>query len=81
MRNWKTTRIGWWVFFAGEGHTREWLRYRLTFTWRGWERCSHLNRLGLRCFRPWTYDHWCGMHNSLDACRGHMMATSDHRKR
>ena len=28
-------------------------------------RCAHVNRFGVRCFRSWTYDHFCGLHNAV----------------
>lgn len=29
-------------------------------------RCSHRSRLlGVRCWRTWTYDHFCGLHNYI----------------
>jgi hypothetical protein len=63
----------WWRYPAAARHH---LRYRLTFTLRPSLRCSHRNRLGIRCFRPWTYDHWCGLHNSI--CWHHDRAGNRH---
>lgn len=35
-------------------------------------RCRHRSRFfGLQCWRAWTYDGWCGLHNST--CWHHTM--------
>jgi len=75
-------RVRWWAGFksdSGVYTTWQLVRYRFAFT-LGSRRCHHVNRFRIRCFRELTYDGWCGMHNSLDACRGHMMDFNDHRK-
>jgi hypothetical protein len=64
MKRIRDTRASWW---AAAGLDREFLRYRFRFTADDAERCVHVSRLGIRCFRPWRYEHFCGLHNWL--CR------------
>lgn len=40
-------------------------RARFEFWRPGERRCNHVNRLGIRCFRVWWYDGWCGLHNYM----------------
>lgn len=42
-----------------------WWRNVFNFTLQDPYRCRHVNRAGVRCFRAWTYDHWCGLHNAI----------------
>lgn len=67
-------RPGWWFSC---GWKKDLITYRFLFSRT--HRCSHRNRFGWRCWRYWTYDHWCGLHNTI--CWHHFTSNYHQKKR
>lgn len=69
LKKFRDHKIGWWIHCFPS-------RYLLSFSLQANERCQHRNRMGWRCYRPWTRNYWCGLHNST--CWDHWSTSERH---